>query len=70
MTKYTFEQLDNKSIYEVRDIAREVGVPSATEKKKDELIDLILKITNCEMEVPKPPKRGRPRKEPYNREER
>ena len=70
MTKYTFEQLDNKSIYEVRDIAREVGVPSATEKKKDELIDLILKITNREMEVPKPPKRGRPRKEPYNREER
>lgn len=69
MEKYTIEQLDAKTIFEVRDIAKEVGVSSPTKMKKSDLIDMILKITNEEIVVPERPKRGRPPKEAYNRDE-
>lgn len=38
------------SIFELRNYARNVGVKSATNKKKSELIDLIIKIENGEIE--------------------
>ena len=69
MEKYTIEQLDAKTIFEVRDIAKEVGVSSPTKMKKKELIDMILKITSCEIVAPEPPRRGRPPKETYNKAE-
>ena len=69
MEKYTIEQLDAKNIFEVRDIAKEVGVSSPTKMKKKELIDMIMKITSCEIDAPEPPKRGRPPKEAYSRGE-
>ncbi len=67
MEKYTFEQLNNMKLGDVRDIAREVGISSPTNINKNELMDMILKITNCEIEAPKPPKRGRPPKETRNK---
>ena len=69
MEKYTFEQLDAKTIFEVRDIAKEVGVSAPTKMKKSELIDMILKITSCEIVAPEPPRRGRPPKDAYSKEE-
>ena len=70
MEKYTFEQLNAKGICEVRDIARGIGIPSATKKNKGELIDQIIKISNGEIDAPNPPKRGRPAKEAYIKEDR
>jgi transcription termination factor Rho len=67
MENYTFEQLDAKTIFEVRDIAKEFGVSSPTKLKKGELIDIILKITSKEISAPEPPKRGRPPKEVYTK---
>ena len=69
MDKYTIEQLDAKTIFEVRDIAKEVGISSPTKMKKSELIDMILKITSCEIVAPEPPRRGRPPKDAYEKEE-
>ena len=69
MDKYTIEQLDAKTIFEVRDIAKEVGISSPTKMKKSELIDMILKITSCEIVAPEPPRRGRPPKDAYEKDE-
>lgn len=63
MATYTIEQLKSKSIFEVRDIAKDVGVPAPTKSKKGELMDMIYKITNGLMAPPVPPRRGRPRKD-------
>ena len=69
MENYTIEQLNKKSHIEVRDIARTVGIPAPTKINKGELIDMIIKITNREIDAPERPKRGRPPKEAYNKEE-
>ena len=63
MTSYTLDELDAKSIFEIRAIAKEVGVPAPTKMNKGELIDLIYKITNGKMDPPTAPRRGRPKKE-------
>ena len=48
MEKYIEQNLQQLSIYELRAIARQVGVKSPTTKKHNELIDSILKIQNGE----------------------
>ncbi|MCQ2602733.1 MAG: transcription termination factor Rho, partial [Clostridia bacterium] len=63
MQNYTLEQLNEKSIFEIRELAKECGVSSPTKSKKNELIELILKIQSGEMEPPQAPPRGRPRKD-------
>ncbi len=62
MVKYTLDVLNSKNIFEIRDIAKEVGVISPTKKNKPELIDLILKIANGDITPPQAPRRGRPKK--------
>ncbi len=67
MENYTLDSLNAKSVFEIRDLARSVGVPAPTKSNKGELIEMILKITSGEMPAPDAPKRGRPRKESYVR---
>jgi len=43
MKQWTLENLNNLGIYELREVAREVKVKSPTTKKRDELVELILK---------------------------
>lgn len=50
------------SIFDVRSIAKEVGVSAPTKLNKGDLMELIYKISNGLMEPPVPPKLGRPRK--------
>ncbi len=63
MRKYTKQELERLSIFDVRSIAKEVGVSAPTKINKAELVDLIYKISNGLMEPPTPPRVGRPRKE-------
>lgn len=63
MAKYTRQELDEKNIFELRDMAKEVGISSPTKCKKAELIELIFKISNGEMAPPVAPRRGRPKKD-------
>ena len=63
MANFTIEELDKKSIFEIRAIAKEVGVSAPTKLNKAELIDLIFKISNGKMDPPTAPRRGRPKKE-------
>ncbi len=62
MEGYTLEDLNKKSIFEIRDIAREVGVPAPTKSNKGDLIEMIYKISNGQIAPPEPPRRGRPKK--------
>lgn len=62
MTQYTIEELNAKSIFEIRALAKELGVSSPAKKNKPELMELILKISSGSMQPPVPPRRGRPRK--------
>lgn len=62
MQKFSKQELEAKSIFEMRALAKEVGVSAPTKINKAELIDLVLKITNGEMEPPFAPRRGRPKK--------
>ena len=62
MRKYTKQELDRMSIFDVRHIAKEVGVSAPTKLNKAELMDLIYKITNGLMAAPTPPRVGRPKK--------
>ena len=41
MRKYTKQELDRMSIFDVRHIAKEVGVSAPTKLNKAELVDLI-----------------------------
>lgn len=59
---YTIEELNAKSIFEIRALAKEVGISSPAKKNKPELMDLIIKISNGSMQPPEPPRRGRPKK--------
>lgn len=63
MTTYTRQELDEKNIFELRDIAKEIGVSAPTKCKKAELVELIFKISSGEMAPPVAPRRGRPKKE-------
>ncbi|MCM1305798.1 MAG: transcription termination factor Rho [Bacteroides sp.] len=62
MHKYTKQELDRMSIFDVRHIAKEVGVSAPTKLNKAELMDLIYKISNGLMAPPTPPRVGRPKK--------
>lgn len=64
MQKFTIQELENKSIFEMRTLAKECGVSAPTKVNKGELIDLVYKITNGLMDPPTAPRRGRPKK--YN----
>lgn len=63
MAAYTIDELNAKSIFEIRAIAKDVGVSAPTKQNKAELIDLIFKISNGKMDPPTAPRRGRPKKE-------
>ena len=67
MEKFTREQLDAKSIFEMRDLAKELGVSSPTKKKKGELVDIVFNISNGTITPPDAPRRGRPKKDDYVR---
>ena len=67
MEKFTREQLDAKSIFEMRDLAKELGVPSPTKMKKGDLVDKVFNISNGIESAPEAPRRGRPKKEDYVR---
>jgi len=62
MHKYTMQELEKMSIFEVRDTARTVGVTSPTKLNKEELMELIYKISNELMPPPVAPHKGRPPK--------
>ncbi len=66
---YTIDELNAKSIFEIRDIAKEVGIPAPTKSKKGELVDMIFKICTKQIEPPEPPRRGRPKKNASAEEE-
>ncbi|MEG2274101.1 MAG: transcription termination factor Rho [Clostridia bacterium] len=66
MANYTLEILNSKSIFEIRDIAKEVGVSAPTKSNKGELVDLILKITSGAIPPPIAPRRGRPKKSEWS----
>ena len=57
---YNKEELENLSIFELRDAARAVGVQAPTTKKKEELIEEYLKIADGGEAQPSR-RRGRPR---------
>lgn len=61
MQKFTKHELDAKSIFEMRSLAKDVGVSAPTKLNKAELVDLVYKITNGEMQPPTAPRRGRPK---------
>ncbi len=62
MQKFSKSELEAKSIFEMRALAKEVGVSAPTKMNKAELVDLVFKISNGEMQPPVAPKRGRPKK--------
>ena len=60
---YTEDNIRELTIYKLRDIARNIGVKAPTTKKRDELIEEILKIQNGELMPYNPTKKvGRPAK--------
>ncbi|MDE6060670.1 MAG: hypothetical protein K2G31_04300, partial [Clostridia bacterium] len=60
--KYTLQELEELSIFDVRALAKTFGVTSPTKHNKGELVDLIYKISNGLMAPPQPPRHGRPPK--------
>ena len=58
--KHELEKLYETNIYNLRNIAREVGVKAPTFLKKRELINEILLIENSEKQPCIPSKKGRP----------
>ena len=69
-SKYSKEQFEAIGIFELRHIAREMGIKSPTNKKKDELVEQIMALSgHKEVTIPTPafeeeekPRRGRPPK--------
>ncbi|HKL94561.1 MAG TPA: transcription termination factor Rho, partial [Clostridia bacterium] len=59
---YTNEELGLKNIFELRDLAKDVGIPSPTKLHKNQLIELIINITSGAISAPAVPRRGRPPK--------
>ena len=62
MQKFSKSELEAKSIFEMRALAKEVGISAPTKMNKAELVDIVFKITNGEIEPPQAPRRGRPKK--------
>lgn len=62
MQKFSKSELEAKSIFEMRVLAKEVGISAPTKMNKAELVDMVFKITNGEIEPPQAPRRGRPKK--------
>lgn len=62
MQKFSKSELEAKSIFEMRALAKEVGISAPTKMNKTELVDMVFKITNGEIEPPQAPRRGRPKK--------
>ena len=62
MQKFSKLELEAKSIFEMRALAKEVGISAPTKMNKAELVDMVFKITNGEIEPPQAPRRGRPKK--------
>lgn len=62
MQKFSKSELEAKSIFEMRALAKEVGISAPTKMNKAELVDMVFKITNGEIEPPQVPRRGRPKK--------
>lgn len=62
MQKFSKSELEAKSIFEMRALAKEVGISAPTKMNKSELVDMVFKITNGEIEPPQAPRRGRPKK--------
>lgn len=62
MQKFSKSELEAKSIFEMRALAKEVGISAPTKMNKAELVDMVFKITNGETEPPQAPRRGRPKK--------
>lgn len=62
MQKFSKSELEAKSIFEMRALAKEVGISAPTKMNKAELVDMVFKITNGEIEPPQAPRRGRPKK--------
>ena len=58
--KLTKEELENYCIYDLRTIAREVGVKAPTVLRKEQLLDEILLILSGEKQPNFTSKRGRP----------
>lgn len=62
MQKFSKSELEAKSIFEMRALAKEVGISAPTKMNKAELVDMVFKITKGEIEPPQAPRRGRPKK--------
>ena len=62
MQKFSKSELEAKSIFVMRALAKEVGISAPTKMNKAELVDMVFKITNGEIEPPQAPRRGRPKK--------
>lgn len=62
MQKFSKSELEAKSIFEMRALAKKVGISAPTKMNKAELVDMVFKITNGEIEPPQAPRRGRPKK--------
>lgn len=62
MQKFSKSELEAKSIFEMRALAKEVGISAPTKMNKAELVDMVFKITNGEIEPPQASRRGRPKK--------
>lgn len=62
MQIFSKSELEAKSIFEMRALAKEVGISAPTKMNKAELVDMVFKITNGEIEPPQAPRRGRPKK--------
>lgn len=62
MQKFSKSELEAKSIFEMRALAKEVGISAPTKMNKAELVDMVFKITNGEIEPPQAPRRSRPKK--------
>ena len=60
--KFSREVLMEMNLLELRDLARELGVPSPTVLKKNELVEKTLAVINGEVEPAEKSKRGRPPK--------
>lgn len=69
MQKFSKSELEAKSIFEMRALAKEVGISAPTKMNKAELVDMVFKITNGEIEPPQAPRRGRPKKYGYATEQ-
>lgn len=60
--KYTYEELDQLTIFELRERARKIGVASPTSKSKEELIKAYISVESGDITPAQKQNRGRPPK--------